>query len=100
MALKTGTSTAGWERRLQSAALALLLLASPAAAAPVDKTPIENKISSFLLDNTGPRALAPGRMPFHTLNPALARMNDGRAMVYGTMGGEGQPQTQAAATGI
>ncbi len=51
MALKTGTSTAGWERRLQSAALALLLLASPAAAAPVDKTPIENKISSFLLDN-------------------------------------------------
>jgi gamma-glutamyltranspeptidase/glutathione hydrolase len=35
-------------------------------------------------------------MPFHTLNPAMARFDDGRAMVYGTMGGEGQPQTQSA----
>jgi oxamate amidohydrolase len=26
----------------------------------------------------------------------LARFADGRVMVYGTMGGEGQPQTQAA----
>ena len=34
--------------------------------------------------------------PFHTLNPALARFDDGRVMPYGTMGGEGQPQTQAA----
>jgi gamma-glutamyltranspeptidase/glutathione hydrolase len=40
--------------------------------------------------------LAPGRKPFHTLNPALARLNDGRTLVYGTMGGEGQPQTQSA----
>ncbi|MGA9221831.1 MAG: gamma-glutamyltransferase, partial [Pseudomonas graminis] len=30
------------------------------------------------------------------LNPAAARLKDGRAMVYGTMGGDGQPQTQAA----
>jgi gamma-glutamyltranspeptidase/glutathione hydrolase len=34
--------------------------------------------------------------PFHTLNPALARLADGRGMSYGNMGGEGQPQTQAA----
>ena len=40
--------------------------------------------------------MKPGRKPFHTLNPALARLNDGRVMSYGTMGGEGQPQTQAA----
>jgi oxamate amidohydrolase len=40
--------------------------------------------------------LRPGRKPFHTLNPAFARLNDGRVMVYGTMGGDGQPQTQAA----
>jgi gamma-glutamyltranspeptidase/glutathione hydrolase len=40
--------------------------------------------------------LVPGRKPFHTLNPALARFDDGRVMAYGTMGGEGQPQTQAA----
>ena len=49
-----------------------------------------------MLDGGGPRALAPGRKPFHTLNPAMARFNDGRFMVYGTMGGEGQPQTQSA----
>jgi len=29
-------------------------------------------------------------------NPAMARLDDGRCLVYGTMGGEGQPQTQAA----
>ena len=40
--------------------------------------------------------LRPGRKPFHTLNPAMARLADGRTLVYGTMGGEGQPQTQAA----
>jgi gamma-glutamyltranspeptidase len=44
----------------------------------------------------GPNQLAPGKRPFHTLNPALAHLNDGRVMAYGTMGGEGQPQTQAA----
>ena len=26
----------------------------------------------------------------------MAKLNDGRLLVYGTMGGEGQPQTQAA----
>ena len=41
-------------------------------------------------------AAGAGRKPFHTLNPALALFDDGRTMVYGTMGGEGQPQTQAA----
>ena len=38
----------------------------------------------------------PGRRPFHTLNPALAVLKDGRIMAYGAMGGEGQPQTQGA----
>ena len=56
----------------------------------------QNRGSSFTLIGDGPRRLAPGRRPFHTLNPAMARFDDGRAMVYGTMGGEGQPQTQAA----
>src|SRR4029078_8136214 len=41
-------------------------------------------------------ALEPGLRPFHTLNPALAVLKDGRVMAYGTMGGDGQPQTQAA----
>jgi len=56
----------------------------------------QNRGASFRLAQQGWNALAPGRKPFHTLNPALARFNDGRVMAYGTMGGEGQPQTQAA----
>lgn len=56
----------------------------------------QNRGSSFQLNPTAPNALLPGRKPFHTLNPALAKLNDGRTLTYGTMGGEGQPQTQAA----
>ena len=56
----------------------------------------QNRGCSFALDPGGRNALVPGRKPFHTLNPALALLADGRAMVYGTMGGDGQPQTQAA----
>jgi len=44
----------------------------------------------------GPNQIAPRKVPFHTLNPAMAVFEDGRVMAYGTMGGEGQPQTQAA----
>lgn len=54
-----------------------------------------NRGSMFALQEPG-RLLAPGRQPFHTLNPALAELADGRVLVYGTMGGDGQPQTQAA----
>ena len=56
----------------------------------------QNRGSSFRLAVDGWNALRSGRKPFHTLNPALARFDDGRVMAYGTMGGEGQPQTQAA----
>jgi len=56
----------------------------------------QNRGSSFRLAPGGWNALKPRRKPFHTLNPALARFDDGRVMAYGTMGGEGQPQTQAA----
>lgn len=56
----------------------------------------QNRGVAFDLHGRGPRLLAPGRKPYHTLNPALARFADGRVMAYGTMGGEGQPQTQAA----
>jgi gamma-glutamyltranspeptidase/glutathione hydrolase len=56
----------------------------------------QNRGASFKLDPTATNALAPGRRPFHTLNPAFARLKDGRQLVYGTMGGDGQPQTQAA----
>lgn len=56
----------------------------------------QNRGVSFSLAEGAMNALRPGRKPFHTLNPALALFKDGRIMVYGTMGGEGQPQTQAA----
>ncbi|WDF73133.1 gamma-glutamyltransferase family protein [Novosphingobium sp. KACC 22771] len=56
----------------------------------------QNRGASFRLAPEGWNALKPFRKPFHTLNPALALFDDGRVMAYGTMGGEGQPQTQAA----
>ncbi len=56
----------------------------------------QNRGASFRLVESGWNSLRPGRKPFHTLNPALAVFDDGRIMAYGTMGGEGQPQTQAA----
>jgi gamma-glutamyltranspeptidase len=55
---------------------------------------MQNRGSSFSLDPKALNRLAPGRLPFHTLNQALAVLNDGRVMAYGTMGGDGQPQTQ------
>ncbi|MET0869100.1 MAG: gamma-glutamyltransferase, partial [Pseudorhodoplanes sp.] len=56
---------------------------------------MQNRGASFSLDKNAVNALEPGRLPFHTLNPALAVLKDGRVMAYGTMGGDGQPQTQA-----
>jgi gamma-glutamyltranspeptidase/glutathione hydrolase len=56
----------------------------------------QNRGCSFSLDPAALNALEPGRKPFHTLNPALATLADGRTMVYGNMGGDGQPQTQSA----
>lgn len=56
----------------------------------------QNRGASFSLDASSWNYLQPNRLPFHTLNPAIAELDDGRVMAYGTMGGEGQPQTQAA----
>lgn len=53
-----------------------------------------NRGTSFSLVPTSNQLLQPGLKPFHTLNPAYAEFKDGSRMVYGTMGGEGQPQTQ------
>ncbi|AJE48755.1 gamma-glutamyltransferase family protein [Celeribacter indicus] len=56
---------------------------------------MQNRGAAFQLSGSWNR-LAPGRQPFTTLNPAMALFDDGRRLTYGTMGGEGQPQTQAA----
>ena len=57
---------------------------------------MQNRGASFSLDPKSLNVLTPGRRPFHTLNPALAKLKDGRLIAYGTMGGDGQPQSQAA----
>jgi gamma-glutamyltranspeptidase/glutathione hydrolase len=54
-----------------------------------------NRGASFSLVPGHCNVLEPRRRPFHTLSPGLARMKDGRTLVYGTMGGDAQPQIQA-----
>ena len=56
----------------------------------------QNRGTAFSLDPAHHNHLQPGLRPFHTLNPALARLKDGRTLAYGNMGGEGQPQSQSA----
>jgi gamma-glutamyltranspeptidase/glutathione hydrolase len=55
---------------------------------------MQNRGTSFSLQG-GLNKLEPGRLPPHTLNPALAVLRDGRVMAYGSMGGDAQPQIQA-----
>lgn len=57
---------------------------------------MQNRGSFFSLDENHVNALAPRKRTFHTIIPAMA-LKDGRpVLIFGTMGGEGQPQTQAA----
>jgi oxamate amidohydrolase len=63
---------------------------------PVTGILMQNRGASFSLQRGALNFLTPGRLPPHTLNPALAVLKDGRVMAYGTMGGDGQPQTQGA----
>lgn len=61
----------------------------------VDETGIvlQNRGAYFTLDPARANALAPRKRTLHTLIPSLA-LRDGRpAMVFGTMGGDGQAQT-------
>lgn len=55
----------------------------------------QNRGASFSLQPGHPLELKPLTLPFHTLCPSMAHFDDGRRMVFGTMGGDGQPQTQA-----
>src|SRR5262245_7813838 len=57
---------------------------------------LQNRGSFFSLDASQANALAPAKRTMHTLIPSMY-LEEGRArFAYGTMGGEGQPQTQAA----
>lgn len=57
---------------------------------------LQNRGAFFALDEDHPNHLQPGKRTFHTLAPALL-LEDGRPyLAFGSMGGEGQPQSQAA----
>ena len=56
---------------------------------------LQNRGAAFSLDAKARNPLVPGRRPYHTLNPALAAFDDGRALAYGSKGADGQPQFQA-----
>jgi oxamate amidohydrolase len=56
----------------------------------------QNRGTSFSLNPRAINPLMPFRRPFHTIQPLMASLKDGRIMPYGTMGGDGQPQTQSA----
>jgi gamma-glutamyltranspeptidase/glutathione hydrolase len=57
---------------------------------------LQNRGAFFSLDPTHPNVLAPGKRTAHTLIPSMYLVEGRPRLVYGTMGGEGQPQTQAA----
>lgn len=62
----------------------------------VDDTGIvlQNRGAYFSLDPASANALAPRKRTLHTLIPSMALRRDGRpAIVFGTMGGDGQAQT-------
>lgn len=57
---------------------------------------LQNRGAFFSLDEEHPNHLQPGKRTFHTLIPALL-LREGRPyLAFGSMGGEGQPQAQAA----
>ena len=56
---------------------------------------LQNRGSSFSLDPAHVNAIAPGKLPMHTLVPTLS-LRDGKPwLVFGSMGGQGQIQTHA-----
>uniref|UniRef100_UPI0006781AEA gamma-glutamyltransferase family protein n=1 Tax=Halarchaeum acidiphilum TaxID=489138 RepID=UPI0006781AEA len=57
---------------------------------------MQNRGALFSLDGRDANALEPGKRCFHTLVPALLHDAGRPTVAFGTMGGEGQPQTQAA----
>ncbi|MEX2573010.1 MAG: gamma-glutamyltransferase [Balneolaceae bacterium] len=57
---------------------------------------LQNRGAGFNLDADHPNSLEPGKRPFHTLIPAMLMKDDKPYLSYGTMGGEGQPQTHVA----
>ncbi len=57
---------------------------------------LQNRGAFFSLDPEHPNRLEPRKRTMHTLIPAMLFADGRPVLVYGAMGGEGQPQTQAA----
>jgi gamma-glutamyltranspeptidase len=57
---------------------------------------LQNRGAFFSLDPHHPNHLAPRKRTAHTLIPSMYLVGGCPRFVYGTMGGDGQPQTQAA----
>ncbi len=57
---------------------------------------LQNRGSSFSLQPGHPNELAPGKRTASTLMAGMLFENDRPYLVYGTQGGEGQPQTQTS----
>lgn len=55
----------------------------------------QNRGAAFDRSATGPNRLQPAKRPFYTLNPGIALRAGAPALVYGTQGADGQPQTLA-----
>ncbi|RQH00994.1 gamma-glutamyltransferase family protein [Natrarchaeobius oligotrophus] len=53
---------------------------------------LQNRGASFSLDPDHPNSLEPGKRPFHTLVPAVAKLADDDWLAFGVMGGYMQPQ--------
>ncbi|WP_226006665.1 gamma-glutamyltransferase family protein [Natrinema salinisoli] len=53
---------------------------------------LQNRGASFSLDPDHPNSLEAGKRPFHTLVPAIARLDEDDWMAFGVMGGYMQPQ--------
>ena len=53
---------------------------------------LQNRGASFSLDPDHPNRLEPGKRPFHTLVPAVARLGPDDWLAFGVMGGYMQPQ--------
>lgn len=54
---------------------------------------LQNRGASFSLEEDHVNCLEPGKRCFHTLMPGMLLKDGLPHLVYGTMGGEGQPQT-------
>lgn len=54
---------------------------------------LQNRGAYFSLDPNAANALAPRKRTLHTLIPSMALRNNRPAIVFGTMGGDGQAQT-------